>query len=534
MAPTLRTAQSMKRCVLFLVAVGCGAPLPEANAPTAFPPGAEPAGWFREVTHQSGVSLPAAGAAAGANPSLGVSTGDVDDDGLVDFLLVGAGRRPRLFRNLGELTFDDQTALAGLEDAPGSSGCALADVVGDGALDVILVGTGHLTVYRGLGDGRFGARMDVAGSDVLGRSHGVQLADFDLDGRTDILTVGWRRPDDTTDTHANRIFLNRGDRFESVPAPGDGFTWTAASFDADGDGVADLFLGNDTFVVDDGVRPKAPASELLLPDALYRNAGAMAFDDLGSALGVTDTRSTMGAAVSDLDGDGRLDLYVSDFGENDVLLQDDDHMYAEHRDLGLGSTRRIDPRCPPDAEDELCLLVSWAAAAEDFDLDGTTDLIVMNGQLAAAGFLAQPPAAFRGAGGGAFEPVDLGLEWMNGRALLPADLDGDGDLDLISTGWDVPVRIFENVVQAGRWLRVSLRSRRHNPEGLGAVVTVELDDGRTLVRPVGAGGVVYSWAAPTVHFGLGEASISTLKVRWPDGTEESFGGVQPNQHLVLR
>ena len=118
-----------------------------------------------------------------------------------------------------------------------------------------------------------------------------------------------------------------------------------------------------------------------------------------------------------------------------------------------------------------------------------------------------------------FHELSPAIPCMDARGAAAADLDGDGDQDLVIAQKEGPVLIYENRGRpaAAAWLRVVLRGTVSNRDGIGAVVTVTLTSGRTLIRAVGAGGVVHTASASEAFFGIGNEIVETMSVRWPSG-----------------
>src|SRR5262249_40314158 len=137
------------------------------------------------------------------------------------------------------------------------------------------------------------------------------------------------------------------------------------------------------------------------------------------------------AIAADVTGDGLLDLFISNFGRKVLYANRGDGTFEDATDrFGLTAIRRLDSQCPETATDRQCLLVSWGAEFQDFDLDSYPDLVVVNGHVNGTD-RRQPLAAWKGGPGGAFTPVQTSLGWLAGRGAVSADLDGDGDLDLL-------------------------------------------------------------------------------------------------------
>ncbi len=529
----------------FAVAVACGdgaAPLPEPGDP--FPPDATARAWFRDATADSHV---ADEIGAPVSRVLGAAVLDVNGDGLLDIISVG-GRRPALLlENRGGLAFEDVSAARALFPPDHTYAVATADFDRDGRTDVVLGGNGFLRVLRNHDSGTF-EDVTPAGLTFEGSVRGLVVTDLDADGNPDIYAassvvsiIG------STVGAADRLYMGRGGfAFEDVTSRAaiddTGWSWTAAAFDADADGDLDLYVANDMLVVDTGERPlptqpvpydTAPATDRLLLNEGVSADGVPRFVDSSVASGVAEPRSTMGIVAADLSGDGVTDIYLSDDGRNDLLVGVGDARYRDDTDVHhLGAPARIDTECSaPTLDDEHCWLVTWGTVYEDIDLDGHRDLIAIN---AALGGHVQPAAAWRGLGAGAFEPVQTDLGWLAGRGVVPADLDGDGDLDLVVAAGDT-LRLFENTAGTGTgWLRVALRGTRDTGSGVGARVVAHLSDGRVLDRSIGTGGVVHSWQPLEAHFGLGNATVDAIDVHWPSGDVQTVAVDAADQVVVVR
>jgi hypothetical protein len=240
----------------------------------------------------------------------------------------------------------------------------------------------------------------------------------------------------------------------------------------------------------------------------------------------------MGVEIGDLDGDGRLDLAYTNFRQEGtrVLLNLDGRTYRD-----VSNATRIGP--------QTLRFVGWGLALADFDDDGLPDLFQANGHVfpnALDADYAQPLLMLRNAGAGAFEPAtetwgpEL-ADYRSGRGVATGDLDGDGDLDLVMTTMDGPLRVLINEgrrVHAAATIR--LIGRPPNREAIGARVEVHAA-GRTQVGVVRRGGGFLSASDSALHFGLGEApSIARVVVHWPDGTTGRYNNLAVDAALVLR
>ena len=507
-----------------------------------YPAGAPHVPWFREVMADlTGVTATQRPNLADNGPNgSGVAVGDVDGDGRPDLVAPTSQGPTYVYRNLGALRFADVTATSGVDGHGAASGASLCDVDGDGDLDLFLAidsqqNGSTVLFYRNGGHGVFTDATAAAGIAAHGSTRTVLCTDLDGDGLLDLYVVAYGFIGVAgIPGRADSLYRNRGDgTFEDIaPRLGldtQGFGWTATASDYDGDGDLDLYVANDTFVQDDGTRPlqrvDAGAGVALPSDELYRNDGAgpdgyVVLTNVTATAGLGEPRSAMGVIAADLTGDGVPDYYVSNFGRKALLGGSASGVFSDvTAAAGLEAIWRgagPDGLCSgADARTPQCLLVSWGSAIEDFDLDGQPDLALLSGGLHGEPL---PQAVWRGAAGRRFEPVQTDLPWMAGRALVPVDLDADGDLDVVTTTWSGPVRIFENVANAGdggkggHWLAVHLAAQSSAPGGLGAQVTV---NGET--KTVGAGGVAYSSGPAEARFGLGDAASASVDVRWPSG-----------------
>jgi hypothetical protein len=425
----------------------------------------------------------------------------------------------RLYRNVRG-RFEDVTAASGAGLTLRGSGCVAADLDGNGTTDLFVTAAGYdaeRDAYDALlwndGDGTFTEGAWQAGIRTFGWHTGAAVADVEGDGDMDVFVAGYTDvnhpiPGSQGGYPSNHeairdlLYLNVGGtgkhpRFREVgraaglEPEGLEHGLGASFLDVDRDGRLDLFVAND-----------------LDPNQLYMNrvaAGGLGFRfvERGRELGVADPNAGMGIAAADYSGDGLADLFVTNSRGQ---------LHAAHR------SRLDEPFA--DARPELVRAVGqrstgWGASWVDLDLDGSLELALANGAIPVTN-LAKDAERLQvvTTGDGAVAALDVrAVAARNGRGLAAADYDNDGDVDLALASIGGAVQLLRNDGAKGHWLEVQLP--RFAP---GAVVTVVLPDGRRLLREAHAGSSYLSSEDPRLHFGLGAATrVRELVVRFPGG-----------------
>jgi len=511
---------------------------------------------FTDITAASGIDFVMTSGRRPATEILEVKGGglaliDFDNDGLLDlFIPNGAtldspaeGPGCKLFKNLGDMRFRDVTSDAGLTFHRWGVGAAVGDYDGDGFDDIYVSCFGKNALLRNNGDGTFAEVTDAAGVGDDSWGTGCAWGDLDQDGDLDLYVANFLHFDPANppphtvfkdvDVFAGPVGLapavdvlyeNMGDgTFRNVTSEsGCGAATTAyglnvAILDFDEDGMVDIFVGNDS-----------------TPNFLFHNLGGMRFTDDGMKSGLAANgegafQATMGIAIADVNGNGKPDVFTSNFSSDTNTLHINlGHLIFEDRTqfYGLGSVSTT--------------FLGWAAGFFDFNHDGDEDLVVFNGHVYPhatrenmdSEYL-QPPLLFE-RDGGRFERVTSQQTgaWLDqaycDRSAVFGDLDWDGDVDIIVGELNGPVRVLRNDRDDADWITVALHDTRaasKNRRGLGSVI--ELTQGeRTQRRWIFSGGSFQSSSAPAAHFGLGAegAKEEPMRVRviWPDGEVSAF------------
>jgi hypothetical protein len=488
----------------------------------------------------------------------GVGLLDYDGDGWVDVYAVQGGPFPptdsahsdgdRLFRNRGDGTFVDVTDRAGIAAFPHGygHGVAVGDYDNDGRPDLFITRWHSYALYRNRGDGQFEdltGRAGLAGDRDWPTS--AAFADLDGDGDLDLYVCHYlvydpANPKRCEDPDApgtrecmprdfpalpDHVFRNEGGRFVEVTAPAgfvdpDGRGLGVLAADLDDDNKIDLYVAND-----------------MSANYLFHNLGGFRFEETGQVAGAAASadglyKSGMGIACGDLDGDGALDLAVTNFyGESTTFFRN------VGRGLFVDQTAVIGLQAPSRP------LLGFGVAFLDVNNDGWLDLLSTNGHV----FDGRPRIPWTmplqllvgGPGGHLTDVSDrAGAPFGRlhlGRGLAVGDLDNDGRLDAVVLNQNQPLVYLHNRTEpSGHFIRFSLEGTRSNRDAVGARVTITCGGRRRMSERVG-GGSYQSASDPRLHFGLGAArEVESIEVRWPSGQVDHHAGLTADGEYRLR
>ena len=491
----------------------------------------------------------------------GLALIDYDNDELLDILLVNADRfdgswpEPRhyLYRNLGNLRFEDVTKEAGLVHTGWAQGVCAGDVDNDGYVDLLITHWGQNVLFRNQGTGTFQDETKTRGLSVPARrwSTGCSFFDYDRDGDLDLFVANYVEFDPASTPRPGKnpnckwkgfpvicgprglppetmsLYQNDGrgsftdvSEKSNVAGPKDFYGFTALSGDFDDDGWPDMYVACDSTA-----------------SMLYRNRRDGTFEEIGVYSGAAynedgQMQAGMGAAAGDYDRDGHLDILKTNFSDDVPNL---------YRNLGDGTFSDV---TVPAGLAIHTKFLGWGAAFLDFDQDGWKDIFLANGhvypgvdQLPINEKFHQQRLLFWNRRDKQFYDISPqageGIQAKHSsRGVALGDLDNDGDLEIVIVNMHEPPSLLKNFGEKGNALLVRAL-HRSGRDAVGARLTLT-SKGKKQVAEVRSGGYHISQGDFRVHFGLGTETKANLTIRWPQGKVETFRDLPANHLIVIQ
>jgi hypothetical protein len=440
----------------------------------------------------------------------GIAFADINNDGLVDFYVSNKGGANKLYLNQGNGQFADITAAAGAGlDHPGfTMGSVFGDYDNDGLIDLYLATGGQYEIeanrlFKNLGNGTFADVTEKAGIGLKSFTYSASFADYDNDGDLDLYCANYGVG------AKNVLYRNNGDgTFSDVTeASGTGdpsWSWMGVWADVNNDRFPDLYVVNGRY----------PAGE---PNRLYLNNGNGTFSDVSLKAGVADPNWGLGAAFADIDNDGDLDLFVSNYvGPNGFYLNDGNGLFSPA------------PEQIRNGHD------GWGKGPTFGDIDHDGDLDLYEGDCKLANQL------YINDGQGHFVDVadrqpQLQCETVRTKGTAFADIDDDGDLDLYVVNWGAPNKLYENNQNDKNWLKIKLTGTISNRDAYGAKVRIYAPGTSRLLamRELRSASGFCAQEPQVLHFGLKDGRPCDLTVEFPSGRMVKLADVKAGQTLDI-
>ena len=509
--------------------------------------------WFDDITSVSNLNFTYSdGSAAGLYQLLesvggGVLVTDYDNDGWLDVVLPGGGtllanspaaealnvvgRSAGLFRNDTDCKFGERTEVSGMkDDSLYSHGGTASDLNADGFDDLVVCGFGNIQVWLNAGDGTFTRNEHLINFPQDEWAVSCVATDYDLDGISDLYVLTYADWAPSTNQLCvndqqlrdicgptlfkgaqDRLYHGDGEHFSDVTekmklSTGNRGLGIVAT-DFDGDARPDLAVVND--VQENQLYLNRQNQDFSEEAVIW----GMAYSDTGEREG------SMGVAAADYDQDGFLDMWYTNYAQQDnSLLRNSSNsgFLQATSSAGLrGASRNW---------------VGFGTGFADFDCDGWDDLFVINGHVAYERLDSpyfQPPQLFRNHDGQSFHDVsnDAGsyfLSRRSGRGAATVDFDNNGTMDLIVSHQNDPVCVLRNNHKCNHWISFDIIGVTAQRSAIGAVVSIKMQAGKQLKKWRVSGGSYLSQSDQRLMFTLPTDQPVDVKVILPGGNQEAF------------
>jgi hypothetical protein len=438
-----------------------------------------------------------------------------------------------LYRNNGNGTFTDVTDMAGVAANIYGMAAIAADFDRDGFTDLFVTGYGRAILYRNKGDGTFEDVTRKAGINVDGWSISSTWLDYDRDGCIDLFVGRYVKFDPKYrnyyaadnypgpldyEPETNRLYHNNcNGSFTDVSDKSGigafkGRTMGVTAADFDDDGYPDVYVANDK-----------------TENFLFHNKHDGTFEEMAADAGVAygqngEMTSAMGPVFADIDGNGRLDLWVTDSKYNRLL-----------RSTGKNGFEDISEASGISAAS--AQYASWGSGVYDFDNDGLLDILIFHGGL--IHLVPQEHSVFRGMGDGKFVDVSRGAGSVLdvktvARGACFADYDNDGKVDAFVVNLGSRATLLHNTSEEkNHWIALKLKGRKSNRDGIGARVEVSANGRKQIAERVAGSGYL-SQDDGRIHFGLGAAvKAEKITIRWPSGHVQVLDNVTGDRVVTV-
>ncbi len=479
----------------------------------------------------------------------GVAFFDVNNDGLDDIFLTGGNKTDRLYKNLGNLKFEDATASYGLlrTTQEQSMSVSIGDINNDGYKDLFITyGSGETNrLYLNIDGSYFMDITNSSGLYNLSWSMGAAFGDVNNDGLVDLYVINWVKKfgaikDDSGNTIGfshegtpNNLYLNNGDNTfsdvsESYLANHDGCGLAVMMTDYNNDSNADIYIADDF-------------GEWVKPNALLKNEfPSPIFSNQSANSGLDASIYGMGIAAGDFDRDGYIDYYTTNIGRNVLFKNRGDDVFEDVTTIsGVENIKA-----------GTLNTTSWGTVFADIDNDGYEDLLVSNGYVPAAQFIAtaeeDPNKLYLNNKNGTFIDItdennlgDLGIS----RGVAVSDLDNDGDLDFLFTILETDISnsetlgnvlLYENKTKnTNHFIKFKLEGTLSNRDAYNARVNV-FSNGEKFVRELYSSSSHCSQNSSIIHLGLGQnTKVDSVNIVWSGGNTETIKELEVDQTYYI-